>query len=137
MELYISEKAIDHQDNISENNIDDNNIDGNNIDDNTIDGDSISDCINNTSENYYSINNTILYEQDEYLKLNNNGINLILEYYKIPKKKQAKTQKILDIILFEQNNDNIDIVNKRKILWECIKNIQDDNYLKKYLLIKI
>lgn len=127
MELYISEKTIDHQDNISENNIDDNNIDG----------DSINDCINNSSENYYSINNTILYEQDEYLKLNNNGINLILEYYKIPKKKQAKTQKILDIILFEQNNDNIDIVNKRKILWECIKNIQDDNYLKKYLLIKI
>ena len=117
MELYISEKAIDHQDNISENNIDDNNIHG----------DSISDCINNI----------ILYEEVEYLKLNNNGINLILDYYKIPKKKQPKSQKILDIVLFEQNNDNIAIVNKIKILWECIKNIQDDNYLKKYLLIKI
>ena len=91
----------------------------------------------NEYTDYLYNDNTIITEETEYNRLNNQNINLILDYYKIPKGKLNKHQKILKIILFEQNTINIDIVTTRKILWECIRNIKQDNFMKKYLLVNV
>ena len=84
------------------------------------------------------IDNKILCKQLEYGEtLTINNINLILEYYKIQKGRLTKQQKIFEIILFEENINNIDLVNNRKILWDCIRTIYHDKTLKKYLLINV
>ena len=58
----------------------------------------------------------------------------IADYYEISKRKKKKAELIQDIIFFEQNPENIEIVYRRKKLWSYIKEIKEDNYLKKFII---
>lgn len=58
----------------------------------------------------------------------------IADYYGISKRKKRKADLVQDIIAFEQNPENIEIVYRRKKLWSYIKEIKEDNYLKKFLI---
>lgn len=62
-----------------------------------------------------------------------NELEKIAEYYKLCLYQKSKTHIINDIIEFEKNPDNLHIVYKRKKLWDYIKEIQQDECLKKYL----
>ena len=66
-------------------------------------------------------------------------LHLICEYYNILKEvKSNKCNKdeIINIILeFENNINNINIINKRKNMWFYINEIKNDKLLKKYLLL--
>jgi len=58
----------------------------------------------------------------------------IADYYEISKRKKKKDEIIQDIVIFEQDPENIEVVYRRKRLWAYIKEIGDDKYLKKFLI---
>lgn len=58
----------------------------------------------------------------------------IMDYYKLDRKKLLKTEMINKIIDFEQNYENIEIVEKRRYMWSIIDEIKDDEYLSKYII---
>jgi hypothetical protein len=64
----------------------------------------------------------------------------ICEYYNISKAvKMTKCNKeeiINTIVLFENNQDNYNIVCRRKQLWFYINELKDDNFMKKFILWK-
>ena len=84
-------------------------------------------------------------EEDEYMswKLHYSSnftvsqLKHIANYYGISMRKLKKYEIIKKIIEFENNTENGEIVLKRRELWDYIGEIQNDNYLSKYLIIKI
>ena len=58
----------------------------------------------------------------------------IADYYKISKRKKRKDQLIQDIVIFEIDPNNIEIVFRRKKLWAYMKEIKEDRYLSKFLI---
>lgn len=106
----------------------------------------------NTNDNYNDSNDNdnnndniknLIYNEEKiiddykYNELPIKNINLICDYYKIKKGKLSKKQKIMEIIFFENNMNNIDIVENRKLLWEYVKIIKTDNFLKNYILLDL
>lgn len=68
----------------------------------------------------------------------------IAEYYNISlnseieaKKKKKKEELVNNIVDFEEDGFNEDIVNRRKLLWFYIDEIKMDEYLKKHVVINI
>ena len=61
-------------------------------------------------------------------------LDRIADYYEISKRKKKKDEIIQDIVIFEQDPENIEVVYRRKRLWAYIKEIGDDKYLKKFLI---
>jgi hypothetical protein len=99
---------------------------------------------NYNDDNYKDDNyNDFIYNEQyfihdyEYNELPIKNINLICDYYKIKRGKLSKKQKIIEIIFFENNMNNIDIVENRKLLWEYVKIIKTDKFLKNYILLDI
>tara|TARA_Y100000996_G_scaffold396807_1_gene363251 strand:- start:30 stop:341 length:312 start_codon:yes stop_codon:yes gene_type:complete len=82
---------------------------------------------------------SILEEHDyKYYSSNNvKQLTQILNYYGISKHKMCKDALIKKIIWFETDVFNEQIVNKRKHLWACMKEINDDLHLSKYLIMEI
>ena len=58
----------------------------------------------------------------------------IAKYYNISKRKKKKDELIQDIVIFEIDPNNIEIVFKRKKLWAYMKEIKQDRYLSKFLI---
>lgn len=58
----------------------------------------------------------------------------IAEYYKISKRKKRKDELIQDIVVFEIDPNNIELVFRRKKLWSYMKEIKEDRYLSKFLI---
>ena len=82
-------------------------------------------------------NQEYLIDNYEYNELPIKNINLICDYYKIKRGKLTKKEKIIEIIFFENNINNIDVIENRKLLWEYIKIIKTDKFLKNYIIIDI
>ena len=69
-------------------------------------------------------------------------LDRIAEYYGIylkshragRRRRKKKNELIQDIILFEKNPENIDIVFKRKRLWQYMQEIKKDSFLSKFLI---
>jgi hypothetical protein len=100
--------------------------------------DNYNDDNNNNNDNIKKfIYNEEYFIDDEYNILPIKNINLICDYYKIKRCKLSKKQKIIEIILFENNVNNINIVENRKLLWEYVKIIKTDKFLKNYILLDI
>lgn len=73
------------------------------------------------------------YELDENYK--KKELDRIADYYGISKRKKRKADLIQDIVLFEINPINIDIVQRRKTLWFYMDEIINDDFLKKYIIL--
>ena len=58
----------------------------------------------------------------------------ILEYYSLPKSKLKKDELIQMIVLYENDFNNYEIVQRRKLLWHYIEELKNDDYMKKYIL---
>ena len=84
------------------------------------------------SENFTAIYYLL---EEEYNEFTKKELERICDYYNISKRKKRKADLIQDIIIFEQDEINNEIVNKRNELWYCIEQIKNDNYLKKYLIL--
>ena len=73
----------------------------------------------------YSTNNTV------------KQLTNILEFYGLPKRKQKKEEIVQTIVNFESEVDNIDIVEKRKLLWGYIHELKESEFFAKYVLIDL
>tara|TARA_B100001123_G_scaffold438891_1_gene574622 strand:+ start:346 stop:741 length:396 start_codon:yes stop_codon:yes gene_type:complete len=96
-----------------------------------------------SNQNTEETNNDSMQINDELIALQINynenytkkQLERIIEYYKLSKRKKKKMQLVKDIILFEKNILNCEIVERRKILWYYIEEIKSDNYLSKFLIL--
>lgn len=70
--------------------------------------------------------------QTNYLK---KDLERIADYYEISKRKKRKDQLIEDIVIFEKDPANIEVVFRRKKLWSYVQEIKDDKYLSKFLIL--
>ena len=61
-------------------------------------------------------------------------LELIADYYEISKRKKKKADLIEEIVLFEKDLTNEEIVTRRKTMWFYIQEIMNDNYLSKFLI---
>lgn len=62
-------------------------------------------------------------------------LKMIMDYYQISKRKMIKSEMIQSIILFEEDDNNNDIVEKRKKLWGYMKELKEDSFFSKYIII--
>ena len=62
-------------------------------------------------------------------------LELIAGYYDISKRKKRKLDLIQEIIIFEQNEINYEIVERRKLHWFYLEQLQNDDYLKQFIII--
>lgn len=74
--------------------------------------------------------------EEEYNQFTKKELERICDYYNINKRKKRKADLIQDIIIFEQDAHNNELVDKRIELWYCIEQIKNDNYLKKFLILE-
>ena len=108
--------------------------------------DDLIDCIeqkekekkNSSSDNNYDSSFETIYYllEEEYNEFTKKQLERICDYYDISKRKKRKNELIQDIIIFEQDENNREIVDKRNELWYCIEMIKNDNYLKKFLILE-
>tara|TARA_B110000008_G_C16973902_1_gene565071 strand:- start:4105 stop:4509 length:405 start_codon:yes stop_codon:yes gene_type:complete len=84
-------------------------------------------------ENYSTI--FFILEEDYMNNYNKKDLELIADYYGISKRKKKKQDLVQDIIIFEQDYMNEEVVEKRKLGWYCIDQIKNDDKLKRYINI--
>ena len=96
--------------------------------DNDINFDDIEPCDVDFDEN--DIFALQLHYQTNYTK---KDLDKIAEYYKI-NKRQKKMELAEELVEFENNSNNIEIVLRRKKLWGYIEEIKNDKYLSRYLI---
>ena len=92
----------------------------------------VNKTYNNIKDQEYSDEFTALqmHYNDNYYK---KDLEWILGYYNISKRKKNKMDIVNDIILFELDSANLEMVNRRKLMWFYIEEINNDDYLSKYL----
>lgn len=104
--------------------------------------------INNSLETKVIINNKICNNNDEIIHYNDSEkdfiyyytycnvkeLHKILEYYGLPKSKLKKDELIQMIILYENDYNNIEVVQRRKLMWHYIEELKNDEFMKKYVL---
>ena len=77
-----------------------------------------------TQQFYYSDNFTL------------KELHHIANYYDISKRKKRKSELIDDIIAFELDTENTEIVETRKRLWFYLNEIKNDKYLSKFIILE-
>ena len=90
---------------------------------------SYEDYNDNYSEMFF------LLEQEYNENYTKKELELIAGYYEISKRKKRKLDLIQEIIIFEQNDLNYDIVEKRKLHWFYLEQLREDPYLKQFIII--
>tara|TARA_B000000437_G_C11460977_1_gene230563 strand:+ start:138 stop:518 length:381 start_codon:yes stop_codon:yes gene_type:complete len=79
----------------------------------------------------------ICFEEQDYMEnYTKKQLDLIADYYKISKRKKRKHILIEDIVAFENNMENEEIVSQRKLMWFYVEQIKCDNYLSKFLILE-
>lgn len=63
-------------------------------------------------------------------------IEMIADYYEISKRKKTKLELIQDVVLFENDPTNLEITQKRKLMWFYLNELKSDRYLKKFIISK-
>jgi hypothetical protein len=98
----------------------------------------LQDELNNMEFNNGSMGDDVFMEMKNYeLNFNVKQLMLICEYYNIKdiRTNKLKKQDIIEqIILFENNPENIEIVTKRKELWYYIDELKNDKMMKRFVI---
>ena len=98
----------------------------------------LQDELNNMEFNNDSMGDDVFMEMKNYdLNFNVKQLMLICEYYNIKdiRTNKLKKQDIIEqIILFENNPENIEIVTKRKELWYYIDELKNDKMMKRFVI---
>ena len=75
----------------------------------------------------------VLDYKDNYTK---KQLEFIAGYYDIKTRKKKKEELAEEIVIFEKAEENIDLVQRRKMMWFYIDEISNDSYLSKYLILE-
>ena len=60
----------------------------------------------------------------------------IAHYYNISTRKKKKVDLIQDIVLFENDPTNYEVVSKRKLMWYYISELKQDRFFKKFIIFQ-
>ena len=88
----------------------------------------------NSKENL--VNDDLFFSKIKNYELNYTGkqLGVIYEYYKLGNPNKLKKIEIAQIIVaFEHDNDNIEVVERRKTLWFYMMELKSDPFTKKYV----
>lgn len=72
-----------------------------------------------------------------YSQYKKKGLKHIIQYYSISNTRKKKDDIIHDIIDYENDINNIHMVQQRKLLWEYMNEINNDDYLSSFLKIDL
>jgi len=75
----------------------------------------------------------VLDYKDNYTK---KQLEFIAGYYDIKTRKKRKEELAEEIVIFEKAEENVDLVQRRKMMWFYIDEISNDSYLSKYLILE-
>ena len=70
----------------------------------------------------YSMNHTV------------KSIGQILDYYDISRRKLRKDEMVQMLIMFEEDPENIEIVERRRRMWSYVDELKEDKYFSKYVI---
>ena len=62
------------------------------------------------------------------------SLGQILDYYEISKRKLRKDEMVQMLIMFEEDPENMEIVEKRKRMWSYVDEFKEDKYFAKYMI---
>lgn len=85
------------------------------------------DTFDNTE---FDIDQLMLFYNEHNVK----SLTQLLQYYGIYKQKMVKNEMIQVLALFETQEENINIVNKRMRLWRNIEELKADPFFSKYIM---
>ena len=75
----------------------------------------------------------VLDYKDNYTK---KQLEFIAGYYDIKTRKKRKEELAEEIVIFEKAEENIELVQRRKMMWFYIDEISNDSHLSKYLILE-
>ena len=75
----------------------------------------------------------VLDYKDNYTK---KQLEFIAGYYDIKTRKKRKEELAEEIVIFEKAEENVGLVQRRKMMWFYIDEISNDSYLSKYLILE-
>lgn len=82
---------------------------------------------------YYDFSKIAALELDYQTNYTVKMLKHIMDYYHIYKRKVLKQEMIDLIVAFEENPENYELVERRSILWQNIKEMKADDYLCKFI----
>jgi len=62
------------------------------------------------------------------------SLGQILDYYEISKRKMRKDEMVQMLIMFEEDPENIEIVERRRRMWSYVDELKEDKYFSKYVI---
>ncbi len=62
------------------------------------------------------------------------SLGQILDYYEISKRKMRKDEMVQILIMFEEDPQNTEIVERRKRMWRNVEELKEDKYFAKYII---
>ena len=93
----------------------------------------VTDITDGTSSSEYNSEITYIdYHTNNTIK----SLTKIIDYYGLTKKRMTKDEIVLSIVLFEMEEQNKEIVEKRKRLWKNIEELKQDSYFSKFILFE-
>lgn len=84
---------------------------------------------------YLTIDDYVASEIDYNTNYTKKKLEIIAEYYGISKRKKRKYELVEEIVIFEKEPSNCDIVQRRKTMWFYIDEISNDSFLSKFLIL--
>ena len=79
-------------------------------------------------DNYVALE--LYYQENFTLK----DLHKICDYYEISRRKLRKDEIVQEIVLYECDPNNSEIVQKRKLLWFYVSELKNDKYFKKFVI---
>ena len=91
--------------------------------------DNLDDLV--TENNYFA--HHLNYHDNYTVKM----LGKIMDYYGLNKRKLKKDEIIENILLYESEICNIEIIKRRKMLWFYVSELKNDDFFKQYILVDI
>ena len=94
-----------------------------------------SSKLDDLNMDYLTIDDYVASEMDYNTNYTKKQLEFICDYYGISKRKKKKQDLVEEIVIFEKESSNFDIVQRRKTMWFYIEEISNDSFLSKFLIL--
>ena len=94
-----------------------------------------SSKLDDLNMDYLTIDDYVASEMDYDTNYTKKQLEFICDYYGISKRKKKKQELVEEIVIFEKEPSNFDIVQRRKTMWFYIEEISNDSFLSKFLIL--